>query len=108
MITLETNHAPKDEDTKGLPQGLGLSESEDEEFEDIIENFASWANMETVRSFRQFELHCVEVSALGWRHKGGKAVSFPISYPVSYIFLQNDKTPSFWSNDGLLELTATL
>ena len=41
VITLETNHVPKDEYTKGLPQGLGLSESEDEEFEDIIENFAS-------------------------------------------------------------------
>ena len=87
----------KDEDAKGFGQGLGLSESEDEELEDIVEDFASRANMETVRSFRRSE-HCVEVSALVRQHAGGKAVSFPISYPVSYIFIQDDKCPSFRSN----------
>jgi len=39
------------EETKGLGQGLGLSESEDEELEDIVEDFASQANIETVRFF---------------------------------------------------------
>ena len=91
-------HAPKDEDAEGLGQGLGLSESEDEELEDIVEDFATRANMETVRSFRRSELHYVEVFASERWHVGGKVVSFPISYPVSYIFLQNDKRPSFRSN----------
>ena len=42
---------PIDEHTTVLGQALDLSESEDEELEDIVEDFASRANMETVRSF---------------------------------------------------------
>jgi DNA-directed RNA polymerase III subunit RPC4 len=73
-------------------------QSEDEELEDIVEDFASQANIETVRFFRRSELHCVEVSALGRRHAGGKTVSFPISYSISYIFFQDDRLPSSRSN----------
>ena len=36
-------HAPVGEDTAGL--GQALDESEDEELEDIVEDFASQANM---------------------------------------------------------------
>ena len=80
-------------------QGLGLSESENEELEDIVEDFASQANIEGVSFFRRSELHCVKLSALGRRHAGGKTVSFPISYSVSFIFFQDDRRPSFGSNN---------
>ena len=56
---------PKDEDAKGPGQGIGLSESDDEELEDIVEDFASRANMEMVRFFRRSGLHCFKISALG-------------------------------------------
>jgi len=69
-----------------LGQAVDVGESEDDELEDIVEDFASQANMETVRSFRRSQLHFVEVFALGQRHAGGKAISFPISYSISHIF----------------------
>ena len=82
-------HVPIGEDD--LVQGLDLSESEDEGLEDIVEDFVSQTNIKTVRSFRLSDLRLVEVSALGRRHAGGKAISFPISCPVSYLFFQDGK-----------------
>jgi len=41
----------------GFGQGLDLSESEDEDLEDIVEDFANQANMETVEGAREEKLY---------------------------------------------------
>lgn len=73
-----------------LGQALDLGESEEEELEDIVEDFASQANMQTVRCLPRSELHLVEVFDLGRRHAGGKAISFPVPYSVSHILFHNE------------------
>jgi DNA-directed RNA polymerase III subunit RPC4 len=99
MIALVTNDAPKDDDAKGVTEGLGLSESEDEELEDIVEDFAFRANMEMVRFFDNLDCIVLKYLHQGDDIRGEKLYlfQFPTPFPTFSSKMTNvpssDQTP---------------